>query len=65
VPPRAPKIISAAILASAFVLGASGPVAASGEQRVVLRGSAPRGLAHARLVGHVPAQQNLYLVVAL
>jgi hypothetical protein len=65
VPPRAPKIISAALLASAFVLGASGPVAASGEQRVVLRGSAPRGLAHARLVGHVRAEQNLDLVIAL
>jgi hypothetical protein len=65
VPPRAPKIISAALLASAFVLGASGPVAASGEQRAVLRGSAPRGLAHARLVGHVRAQQNLDLVIAL
>jgi hypothetical protein len=65
VPPRAPKIISVVLLASAFVLGASGPVAASGEQRAVLRGSAPRGLVHARLVGHVPAEQNLDLVVAL
>jgi Pro-kumamolisin, activation domain len=65
VPPRAHKIVAAAFVASVLVLGASGPVAASGEQRAVLPGSAPRGLAHARLVGHVHAEQSLDLVVTL
>jgi subtilase family serine protease len=43
----------------------SGPVAASGPRSAVLPGSAPRYLAHARVVGDVDADKQLDVVVTL